>query len=53
MIVVARRTPLVGAIRLDFTPPRLWKVHIGNYIYLRVLGIYPLSFAESYPFNII
>ena len=40
-------------MRLDFTPPRPWEVHAGDYVYLRAPGVHPLSFAESHPFNII
>ncbi|OGE55399.1 hypothetical protein PENARI_c004G12007 [Penicillium arizonense] len=53
VMAVAQRTPLAGAVRLDFTPPRPWEVHAGDYVYLRAPGVHPLSFAESHPFNII
>lgn len=52
-LVTASRQSLVDAVMIDFSLPRPWQIHPGDYIFIRALGIHPLSFAESHPFNII
>jgi NAD(P)H-flavin reductase len=41
------------AVELVFRPCRPWKVRAGQYVYLKAPGVRLLSFAESYPFNIV
>lgn len=53
IMAIAERTPLQDAVMLDFRPPRPWKVHAGDYVYIRVPAVHPFSFAESHPFNVI
>jgi 2-polyprenylphenol hydroxylase and related flavodoxin oxidoreductases len=41
------------AVEITFRPPRPWKVHAGQYVYVRAPGVRPFSFAESHPYSII
>ncbi|KAF7594882.1 hypothetical protein BBP40_007916 [Aspergillus hancockii] len=51
-LAIANLKKVKDAVELTFRPPRPWKVHAGQYIYIRAPAARTFSFAESHPFSI-